>query len=81
MITPCKGSKIVSLTAMESIIIIIIIIIMKKIIMIMMIALKNSPHCAANRLQHVRSSGPGAIVCKSRASSAYHVQRVVLRAT
>ena len=28
----------------------------------------QSPHCAANRLQHVRSSGPGAIVCKSRAA-------------
>ena len=35
----------------------------------------QSPHCAANRLQHVHSSGPGAIVFKSRAntSSAYHV--------
>ena len=43
----------------------------------------QSPHCAANRLQHVRSSGPGAIVCKSRASTsnAYHVQHVVLSAT
>ena len=28
----------------------------------------QSPHCAANCLQHVRSSGPGAIVCKSRAT-------------
>ena len=28
----------------------------------------QSPHCAANRLQHVRSSGPGAIMCKSRAT-------------
>ena len=28
----------------------------------------QSPHSAANRLQHVRSSGPGAIVCKSRAT-------------
>ena len=26
----------------------------------------QSPHSAANCLQHVRSSGPGAIVCKSR---------------
>ena len=26
------------------------------------------PHCAANRLQHERSSGPGAIVWKSRAT-------------
>ena len=28
----------------------------------------QSPHCAANCLQHVRSSGPGADVCKSRAA-------------
>ena len=28
----------------------------------------QSPHCAANCLQHVRSSGPGTIVCKSRAT-------------
>ena len=28
---------------------------------------KKSPHCAANCLQDVRSSGPGAFVCKSRA--------------
>ena len=28
----------------------------------------QSPHCAMNRLQHVCSSGPGAIVCKSRAT-------------
>ena len=41
-----------------------------------MIALKGtirdflqSPHCAANCLQHVRSSGLGAIVCKSRATN------------
>ena len=27
-----------------------------------------SPHYAANCLQHVRSSGPGEIVCKSRAA-------------
>ena len=40
----------------------------------MIIALKGairdclqSPHCAANRLQHIRSSGPSPIVCKSRA--------------
>ena len=26
----------------------------------------QSPHSAANSLQHVRSSGPGKIVCKSR---------------
>ena len=46
----------------------------------------QSPHCAANRLQHVHSSGPGAIECLSRAthrvltmcntSSAYHVQHI-----
>ena len=41
--------------------------------MIIITALKSairdfwqSPHCAANYLQHVRSSGPGAVVCKSR---------------
>ena len=28
----------------------------------------QSPHCTANCLQHIRSSGPGAIVCKSRAT-------------
>ena len=28
----------------------------------------QSPHCAANRLQHVRSSGQGAVVCKSLAT-------------
>ena len=28
----------------------------------------QSPHSAANYLQHVRSSDPGAIVCKSRAA-------------
>ena len=40
----------------------------------------QSPHCAANCLQHTRSSGHGAIVCKSRAtntSSVYHVQHIV----
>ena len=29
----------------------------------------QSPHCSANCLQHVCSSGQGAIMCKSRASS------------
>ena len=29
---------------------------------------RNSPHCAANCLQRVSSSGPGSIVCKSRAT-------------
>ena len=28
----------------------------------------QSPHCTMNCLQHVRSSGPGAIVCNSRAT-------------
>ena len=28
----------------------------------------QSPHCPANCLQHVRSSGQGAIVCKSRST-------------
>ena len=28
----------------------------------------QSPHCAENRLQHVRSSDPGAVMCKSRAT-------------
>ena len=31
---------------------------------------QQSPHCAENRLQHVRSNGSGAIVCKSRATRA-----------
>ena len=30
--------------------------------------LLQSPHCAANCLQHIRSSGHGAIACKSRAT-------------
>ena len=45
------------------------------IIIIVIIAFKGairdflqSPHCAANCLQHIRSSGPGAIVCKSHAT-------------
>ena len=43
----------------------------------------QSPHCTLNHLQHVRSGGPGAIVCKSCATqlSADQVQHVVLRAT
>ena len=55
------------------IIIIIIIMMMMMMMMMMMIAFKGairdflqSPHCALNRLQHVRSSGGGAIVYKSR---------------
>ena len=57
------------------IIIIMIIIITIIIIIIIIIAFKGairdflqSPHSAANCLQHVRSSGPGAIVYKSRAT-------------
>ena len=72
------------------IIIIIIILVMMLmviiLIIIIIIAFKGairdflqSPHCAANRPQHIRSSDPGAIVCKS--SSTYHVQHVVFRAT
>ena len=45
------------------------------IIIIIIIAFKGairdflqSPHSAANCLQHVRSSGPGTIVCESRAT-------------
>ena len=45
------------------------------IIIVIIIAFKGairdflqSPHSAANCIQHVRSSGPGAIVCKSRAT-------------
>ena len=43
----------------------------------------QSPHCAANRLQHVGSSGPGTIVCISHATHIehYRVQCVVLRVT
>ena len=47
----------------------------RRLIIIIIIAFKGafrdfiqSPHSAANCLQHVRSSGPGAIVCKSRAT-------------
>ena len=48
---------------------------MMMIIIIIIVALKGvirdvlqSPHCAANCLQHVRSSGPGGMMCKSRAT-------------
>ena len=65
-------------------VILLLIIIIVTIMIIIIIALKGtirdflqSPHCATNRLQHARSSGPGAIVCKSRASRAFHVQHVV----
>ena len=53
----------------------VIIIIITRMIMILMIVLKGavrtflqSPHCAANSLQHIRSSSQGAIVCKSCAT-------------
>ena len=58
------------------IMIIIIIIIIIIIVIVIIIAFKGairdflqSPHSAANCLQHVRSSGPGAIVCKSRTTN------------
>ena len=45
------------------------------VVLIIIIAFKGaiqeflqSPHSAANCLQHARSSGPGTIVCKSRAT-------------
>ena len=71
-------------------IIIIIIIIIIMMIIIIIITFKGairdflqSPHSAANCVQHVRSSGPGRkrvqITCYT--SSAYHVQHDVLRAT
>ena len=56
---------------MMMMIIIIITIIIIIIIIIIIMALKGAIrdfHCAANCLQHVCSSGPGAIVCKSRAT-------------
>ena len=40
----------------------------------------QSPHCAVNRLQHVRSTGPGAIVCKSCATHRALITRIVQRA-
>ena len=56
-------------------VVMIVMIIMIIIIIIIVIAFKvaigdflQSPHSAANCLLHVRSSGPGAIVCKSRAT-------------
>ena len=61
--------------------IIVIIIIIIIIVIITMIAFKGairdfflqSPHCTANCLQHLRSSGQGAIVCKSRATLQAHI--------
>ena len=58
------------------------------IIMIIIIALKGairehlqSPHGAANCLQHVRSRGQGAIVCKSRATNRALIMCNMLSAT
>ena len=60
---------------MVIIILILILILILIIIIIIIIAYKGairdflqSPHSAANCLQHARSSGPGAIVYKSRAT-------------
>ena len=39
----------------------------------------QSPLCAANRLQHVRSSGPGAIVCKPGAAHRPLITRNMVR--
>ena len=61
--------------ATAAVVVVVTIIIIIITIMIMMIAFKGavrdfwqSPHCAAKCLQYVRSSGQGAIVCKSRAT-------------
>ena len=56
------------LPQVRNIIIIMIIII---IIIVFKSAIRDflqSPHCAVNHLQHVRSSGPGAVVCKPHAT-------------
>ena len=45
-----------------------IIVIITIIIIIIIIFKDVIPHCVANHLQHVRSSGPGAVVCKSLAT-------------
>ena len=43
----------------------------------------QSPHCAANCLHHVRSSGPGTSVCKLHANTlgAYYMQNVMCHMT
>ena len=41
----------------------------------------QSPYSTANCLQHVRSSGPGAIVCKSCATQRVSRASAMLRAT
>ena len=69
----------IRITTTIMIIVIMIMMMMMMMIMMMMmmiiIALKGairdasqSPHCAANRLLHVRSSGQRAIVCRSHAT-------------
>ena len=60
----CPGKTIIIITTTIIIIIMIIIIAFKGAIRDFL----QSPHSATNCLQHVRSSGPGAIVCKSRAT-------------
>ena len=66
---------IIIIIIMMMIIIIIIIIMIMMMMMMIIISFKGaireflqSSHCVANRLQHVRSSGPGAVVRKSHAS-------------
>ena len=58
---------------MLMIIMIMMIVIIILILLLIIIAFKGairdylqSLHCAANCLQHVRSNGPGAVMCKSR---------------
>ena len=66
---------IIMLMMMMMMMMMIMMMVMMMMMMMMMITFKGairdflqSPHCAANRLQHVRSSGPDAIMCKSHAS-------------
>ena len=84
---PASEVRIIIVIIMVMMMMIIIIIL---IVLIIIIAFKGAirdflqfPHCAANRLQHVRASGPGhnrvQIACNT--SSAYHVQHVVVRAS
>ena len=64
--------------------IIIVIIIIIIIIIVFKGAIRDflqSPHCTANRLQHLHSSGPGAVVCKSRATHPALIKCSALRAT
>ena len=72
---------------MMIVVVVVVVVVIIIIIIIIIMAIKGtirdflqSPPCAANRLQHVCSSGSGEqITCNT--SSAYHVQHVVLRAT